>query len=315
MALKRFNKDISHVSKLPDTPTLENGYTPKSLKERFDMAGEDIKEYINASLINELEGENGASNIGIKSDESLKGTTVQEGLCDLAGKIREVVGGQIPDGSISPDKFVPSIASFIKEGSHKMRLFAEPGEHIFTPTRTGDYKITVQGAGGGGTIVGIYARSYGGGSGAVTKGCIRLTAGHSYTVKVGRGGNGDKCDVLGNSLSKAECGEASGFYDGETELLFAEGGKIGDHYEGEATSRGGIICKMGEGPRMKFYDNNTNPTFEDGAGSEFASQTNKNTNAGYGAGGYGAEYSLSSYTYLRQGGQGGPGCVLLEWVE
>ncbi len=316
MALKRLDKDISHVSKLPDIPTLENGYTPESLKERFDMAGEDIKEYINEILINELEGEMGASSIGIRADESLSGATVQEGLCDLAGKIREVVGGQIPDGTISPDKFVPSIASFIKEGSHKMRLFAEPGEHVFTPTRTGDYKITVQGAGGGGSVFGVYYHSYGGGSGAVTTGCIRLTAGHDYTVKIGKGGNGVKSDLSGNLLSNAECGEACGFYDGETELLFAEGGKIGTHYDGEATSRGGIICKTGECPRMKFKSNNSTPTFENGAGSEFASETsNKDMNAGYGAGGFGAEYTLTSYTYVRSGGQGGNGCVLIEWVE
>ena len=315
MALKRFDKDISHVSKLPDIPTLENGYTPEVLKKQFDMAGEDIKEFINESLIKELEGRTGASHIGITSDDSFDGTTVQEGLCDLGARIRDVVEGQIPDGTISPDKFIPSVASFIKEGSLKMRLFATPGEQVFTPSRTGDYKITVQGAGGGGSVFGVYYYSYGGGSGAVTTGLVRLIAGHTYTVKVGKGGNGVIKDVVGSLISNAECGESSGFYDGETELLFAEGGKINIHHDGEATSRGGIICKTGECPRMKFKENNTTPCFENGAGSEFASETNVNTDAGYGAGGYGAEYTLTSHTYLRGGGQGGCGCVLIEWVE
>lgn len=314
--LKRLEKDISHVSKLPDIPTLENGYTPRALKERFDMAGEDIKDYINESLINELESPLGAASVGIEADDLVGGKNVQEGLCSLGRKIQDAIGGQIPDGTVTPDKFVPSIASFIKEGSIKMRLFADPGLHAFIPTRTGDYKITVQGAGGGGSVVGVYYNSYGGGSGAVSVGVFRLEAGHEYTVSVGEGGNGITVDENGYLLSRAESGGSCGFYDGDTELLFAEGGKIGDHSRGEAISRGGIIRKMGGYPMLRFKPHTSTPSFEAGAGSDFANPTAlKETTAGLGAGGYGAEFEFSGEKYSRAGGKGGNGCVLIEWVE
>lgn len=313
---KRLEKDVSHVSKLPNTPTLENGYTPSVLKERFDMAGEDIKEYINESLLRELESVHGASSVGIEEDDSVSGKNVQEGLRSLGKKIQEAVGGQIPDGTIAPDKFVPSVASFLTEGSLKMRLFAEPGDHTFIPSRTGDYKITVQGAGGGGSVVGIYYNSYGGGSGAVCVGILRLESGHEYTVRVGRGGNGITVDEKGHLLAKAESGEACGFYDGDSELLFAEGGKTGDHSGGEAISRGGIIRKTGGYPVLRFKKYTSTPSLEVGAGSDFASVTALyETPAGLGAGGYGAEFDVSGEKYSRVGGKGGNGCVLIEWVE
>lgn len=316
MAFKRFDKDVSHVSKLPDIPSLENGYTPKALKERFDMAGEDIKEYINESLINELEGEGGADSIGIKTSDALSGTTVQDGLLGLSERIRDIANAQIPDGTVTPDKFVPSVASFIKEGSHKMRLFATPGEELFTPTRSCDYKVTVQGAGGGGSTYSLLYISCGGGSGALASGVFRLEAGHEYKIKVGHGGSGVLKDESGKLLSRAECGEPSGFYDGDTELLYAEGGKVGIHIDGEAEARGGILCKGGGFPLMRFPEGESSASLEIGAGSDFASATsNKSLAAGLGAGGYGAKYSINSSVYTREGGQGGNGCVLIEWVE
>ena len=47
MKITSFAKDVKNISKLSDRPNIENGYSPAALKELFDKAGVDIKEYIN----------------------------------------------------------------------------------------------------------------------------------------------------------------------------------------------------------------------------------------------------------------------------
>lgn len=313
MNFTKLDKDLSHVSALPDIPTLENGYTPEGLKKIFDRAGEDIKEYINTVLISELEN-SGAERIGTAEIETVQGASVQEKLENLALQIKDISNASIPEGTLVPEKFVPSVASFLTEGSLRCAYYSEAGEYTFIPTRTGNYKVTVQGAGAGGGVTGNYRASCGGGSGAVAIGWLRLETGKEYTVKIGRGGKSITLSDEGQFIASCENGEASGFYSDGTELLYADGGAASKSTSTPVTARGGTLNINGRFPGVTDIESGY-AIFSDGAESYFASSTVSFTaTPGAGAGGYGARALEGSY-YSRAGSAGGDGAVLIEWME
>lgn len=57
MALTKFREATNNISSLSDRPNEIDGLTSAELKERFDKAGTDLKEYINTVLIPELDEE------------------------------------------------------------------------------------------------------------------------------------------------------------------------------------------------------------------------------------------------------------------
>ena len=54
MAIPLFNVDVDNVSQLSDLPNAEDGLTSAELKAVFDKAGGDIKEYLNGTLVPQL---------------------------------------------------------------------------------------------------------------------------------------------------------------------------------------------------------------------------------------------------------------------
>ena len=320
MKFTLMNEDVSHVSKLPDTPSLENGYTPDTLKGVFDRAGEDIKSFINTALIPELEGSDvgsdGASRIGSAPIESVEGESVQEKLVSLAAQIQDIANSSIPDGTIVPEKFVDSVASFITEGSVHIKAFDSAGTYTFTPTRSGNYKISVQGAGGGGCIATYLKKPAGGGSGAFACGVFRLEKGIEYTVKVGQGGKGLCIDSSMQLISYGQNGGDSGFYLGDEEIIFAQGGRTRHQSEGAATARGGVINKSGGFPMCTEYNSTVGIEYGRGACSLLGESSRSRDGASEtGAGGMGASYAMSVSEYLQPGSDGGDGAVIIEWME
>ncbi len=65
MALTKLTKNLNHIQGLSDRPNTADGLTSSKLKEKFDQAGNDIKDFINESLIPEL-------------DDSFKNDTIAE---------------------------------------------------------------------------------------------------------------------------------------------------------------------------------------------------------------------------------------------
>lgn len=55
MAITKLTKNLNHIQGLSDRPNTADGLTAAKLKEKFDQAGNDIKDYINNSLIQELD--------------------------------------------------------------------------------------------------------------------------------------------------------------------------------------------------------------------------------------------------------------------
>lgn len=53
--LTNLTANVNNIQALSDRPNTSDGMTSQQLKERFDKAGGDIKDYINNTLIEELE--------------------------------------------------------------------------------------------------------------------------------------------------------------------------------------------------------------------------------------------------------------------
>lgn len=53
--LTRFTTNVNNIQALSDRPNTADGLTSQELKERFDKAGVDIKDYINDTMIADIE--------------------------------------------------------------------------------------------------------------------------------------------------------------------------------------------------------------------------------------------------------------------
>jgi methionine synthase I (cobalamin-dependent) len=104
MPLTKLNTSMDNVQGLDNQPTQD----PTSVKQTFDKAGNDIKGFINDSLIAELESiqadSSGADCIGASEIAPGSGTKVMAILKWLYTQITNLVLGQIPDGGIADAK-------------------------------------------------------------------------------------------------------------------------------------------------------------------------------------------------------------------
>lgn len=320
MKLTKLTKDLDNISKLPDRPNLEQGYTANDMKALFDKAGIDIKDYINNTLIEELasytNGRSGADMIGSSEIDIISGDTVQDKLISISEHIKELVNGVIPDGSVSPDKFSDEISDFLTSASIRCTRFMTPGEHTFNVERSGTYKITMVGAGAGGginpsnSLVGI-----GGGAGAGVVKWLDLTAGDVCTITVGEKGKGliiDEDSVLVSSAT--EGGDTTLSLNAKT-VLTASGGVIG--LGSRARSEGGDLNYSGGYPEVtRFYNSSTSPDvlFLAGGNSILGNGgAFEGDEAGPGGGGYGA--SRLNGNKFKTGYDGGDGAVIIEYIK
>lgn len=82
--LTKLDTDIAYVSSLSDYPNSVDGLTSEELKATFDKGSNDIKDFINNNLTEEI-------------DAKFETVATKE-------EVKNVVLGQIPDGSITPEK-------------------------------------------------------------------------------------------------------------------------------------------------------------------------------------------------------------------
>lgn len=104
MPITEFNSDLNIIAKLDDEPNDVGGLTSAELKAKFDEAGNTIQDYINDTLIPGVKAEN----IPFTASDAVPADTVQGAIEDVQEQIAQVVMGQIPDGSITPDKLTGS---------------------------------------------------------------------------------------------------------------------------------------------------------------------------------------------------------------
>lgn len=101
MGLKKFEKDMNIIAALDDEPNDVGGLSAAQLKERFDQAGREIKEYINEDMIPALEAETAAASLGVRmpSSSGREGPgTIQEAIDSLSAVA--MGGGAVPSGGL-----------------------------------------------------------------------------------------------------------------------------------------------------------------------------------------------------------------------
>jgi hypothetical protein len=103
MGFTKFLTSLGIISALNDKPNVQDGLSASALKAKFDEAGQAIQDYINETLISELEGEGAAGKIGIAEIDglTLENETVQDALQALANT---AISGLIPDGAVQTSK-------------------------------------------------------------------------------------------------------------------------------------------------------------------------------------------------------------------
>lgn len=104
MAFTKVTKDMGIIGALADKPNDVGGLTAGQLKAKFDEAGAALKDYLNNTLTAELEGQNGAGNIGIQAIEGITATTVQAALQALKAAIDNAIAGVLLDDSVTATK-------------------------------------------------------------------------------------------------------------------------------------------------------------------------------------------------------------------
>ncbi|MBR6351709.1 MAG: hypothetical protein IKR93_05245 [Firmicutes bacterium] len=123
MAFTTFTGEVNNISQLSDTPTLTEGLSPDELKARFDLGNVRIKDYINNTLLPQLENASAAASLGAVSVSGFEQfSTVQTALALIISHIlnlEDEIGGSasIGDGSVTTVKLADSAVTEDKIGA------------------------------------------------------------------------------------------------------------------------------------------------------------------------------------------------------
>lgn len=128
-----FAKDVSDLADKPN----QGGMSAAQVKAQFDAAPNELRVTLNGLidiLLGTTSGDSGAKNIGAETISGVNGATVHDQLVDLKTQLNNAVVGQIPDGSISTDKYADASVT-----STKLASGATEGNLGFTPVnKAGD---------------------------------------------------------------------------------------------------------------------------------------------------------------------------------
>ena len=126
MALTRFSGDADVISQLSDQPNDNDGLSADQLKAKFDQFGATFKEYVNETLIPELESAINAAAAGIGSSgfsgSIITDRTISESKLSNSAPTQAVSTQVIRDGAVTAQKLASAIQTL---------LSSVPGKAVF----------------------------------------------------------------------------------------------------------------------------------------------------------------------------------------
>lgn len=163
MALSKFTKDMDIIAALDDEPNDVGGLTAAELKAKFDEGGKAVKEYLNDTLLTELDqqkediddtlegledskvskttkvnghpldrdvtvtkGDVGLGNVDNTADADKPVSTAQQKALDKKAdksELNDVVLGEIPDGSLTEEKLSEPLQNSISKIENQLYPF------------------------------------------------------------------------------------------------------------------------------------------------------------------------------------------------
>lgn len=123
MSLTLFNKDLDIIAKLEDEPNDVGGLGAAQLKAKFDEAGNIIKDYINKTLIPEIESGIDSAAQGVGTGDGIDGSKLLNDSVPT-DKIKNLDGAKISDGTLTTSKHA--------KGSITRELLAENAKTLQT---------------------------------------------------------------------------------------------------------------------------------------------------------------------------------------
>ena len=221
-----------------------------------------------------------------------------------------LIGTKYGSGDGSTTFNLPDLTdASIQNGSYTKTEYTTAGNATFTASKTGFYKITVKGAGGGGQGAWYISNSQefgagaGGGEGGTTISYEKMTAGDMAAVVVGTGGAGG---------AAPETAGANGGNSTVTVNLttYTGGGGFGGEYAG-GKGGDGTICGA-PGCQAIKAKSAIRAGSGGGNGGSPAGVGDVATKATQGGGGGGGTFVTTSQYYA--GGDGGDGFVTIEYI-
>ena len=285
MAFTKFDSNVENITALPDEPSQEDGYTAAMIKSLFDKASVDLKNYINNTLIPQLEAQSASASVGSGNISGLSAeNNVFSQISALKALIDGIKDGGINSASITSDKLDSETQSFINNFNSRCTVYSSPGSYTFTAPRSGLYKVIISGGGAAGAPTG------GGMSGAYGIKWFTLNKNEQVSLTVGAGGS-----------SRGQGGDNSVFG-----TMTAEGGKAGEGVYDTFSSCTNADISI-DGGLYVYEDISIDIARKYGADSPLGRGSKSQTHtAGIGAGGYGVGTVHTA---------GGNGIIIIEYMH
>ena len=112
MAFTKLTSESNVIQSLPNKPTIPAA----ELKEKFDHFGDEIHDFLNDTLIPELESSTGGASIGV-SAAGITATKLNAALEELKDAVDEATIGTLPNGSVTTAKIQDGAVSSAKLGA------------------------------------------------------------------------------------------------------------------------------------------------------------------------------------------------------
>lgn len=311
MGFTEYAEDTAIIAALSDQPNDSDGLTADQLKAKFDENAANIKEYINDTLVAELNsttsGSSGADNVGyggdipavanvkaaldkiyeggsgsIPPDDTITTAKIVDANVTTA-KIADsnITTAKIADDAVTADKLKPAIAFGVNPRANSAEITSSQDWTV--PAGVTEVDAWLVGGGGGGNTSN---HNGGGGGHCLLQAGITVTPGSTITCVIGAGGavnndGGDTSITIGETTYTAAGGGTNG-----------DGGSGGGGFGSASGGVGGSGGSHGMGGKTSGISYYGQP----GAGDGILSTINPYTAVLY-AGGGGAD----------DGGAGGAG--------